>query len=148
MVGDINLFLYPYEDEEGEYDDPSAAVEFCMAEVDIMIAEREQRGKGLGRAVVLGFLQYVSRHLAGIMGEYAEDKGMERAPGLKRVMAKINKGNGQSIGLFTSLGFVQEGEVNYFGEVKLVLGGLEELTREVPEGYEELLYLREEENSG
>ncbi|KAK3906564.1 GNAT domain-containing protein [Staphylotrichum tortipilum] len=145
MVGDINLFLYPYEDEDEEYN-PLATPEFCVAEVDIMIAEREHRGRGIGRAVVQAFLQYTSRHLEGIMAEYAEDKDMPTPPGLKRLMAKINQGNAQSIALFKSLGFEQEGEVNYFGEVKLVLRRLDQLTNEVPEGYSELLYSREEDN--
>lgn len=151
MVGDVNLFLYPYEDEGEEGDDeahPSATPEFCVGEVDIMIADQQHRSKGLGRAVVQGFLQYVARNLAGITREYAEDKDMASAaaagPGLKLLMAKINQGNEKSLALFKSLGFKQEGEVNYFGEVKLVLRDLDTLAAEVPEGYAELVYSREQ----
>jgi RimJ/RimL family protein N-acetyltransferase len=149
MVGDINLFLYPYEDEDEDEQDeapPSsaAAPAFCVGEVDIMIADQQHRGKGLGRAVVQAFLQYVSRNLEGIMREYAEDKDMPSPPGLKLLMAKINEGNGKSLTLFKSLGFEQEGEVNYFGEVKLVLRRLDELVGEVPEGYAELVYSRDQ----
>ncbi|KAK4044758.1 GNAT domain-containing protein [Parachaetomium inaequale] len=147
MVGDINLFLYPYEDdeEEDEAEPPSsAAPAFCVGEVDIMIADQQHRGRGLGRAVVQAFLQYVSRNLGGIMREYAEDKDMASPPGLKLLMAKINQGNGKSLTLFKSLGFEQEGEVNYFGEVKLVLRRLDELVAEVPEGYAELVYSRDQ----
>ncbi|KAH6641514.1 GNAT domain-containing protein [Chaetomium tenue] len=155
MVGDVNLFLYPYEDEgEGEGDDddgdfPSATPDYCVGEVDIMIAGAQHRGKGLGRAVVQGFLQYVARHRAGITREYAEDKDMAAAvPGLKLLMAKIDEGNEKSLALFRSLGFRQEGEVNYFGEVKLVLRDLDMLAEEVPEGYAELVYSREQSQNG
>ncbi|KAK4155450.1 GNAT domain-containing protein [Chaetomidium leptoderma] len=143
MVGDVNLFLYPYEDED-EDEAPSAVPEFCVGEVDIMVADQQHRGKGLGRAVVQAFLQYISRNLGGIMEEYAEDKDMPSPPKLKLLMAKINQGNTKSITLFKSLGFEQEGEVNYFGEVKLVLRRLDKLATEVPEGYAELVYSRDQ----
>jgi RimJ/RimL family protein N-acetyltransferase len=143
MVGDVNLFLYPYEDEDEEQL-PSETPEFCVGEVDIMIAGQQHRGKGLGRAVVQAFLQYISRHLDGIMQEYAEDKDMPTPPKLKLLMAKINQGNAKSIALFKSLGFEQEGEVNYFGEVKLVLRHLDRFAAEVPELYSELVYSRDQ----
>jgi RimJ/RimL family protein N-acetyltransferase len=143
MVGDVNLFLYPYEDEE-EDQLPSETPEFCAGEVDIMIADQQHRGKGLGRSVVQAFLQYISRHRDGIMQEYAEDKDMPTPPRLRLLMAKINQGNAKSISLFKSLGFKQEGEVNYFGEVKLVLRQLDQLAAEVPEGYAELVYSRDQ----
>lgn len=155
MVGDVNLFLYPYEDEDeddGEDEDgdsPSATPAYCVGEVDIMIAGLQHRGKGLGRAVVQGFLQYVARHLEDITREYAEDKDMAAAvPGLKLLMAKINQGNEKSLALFRSLGFTQEGEVNYFGEVKLVLRDFDTLAAQVPEGYAELVYSREQSQDG
>jgi RimJ/RimL family protein N-acetyltransferase len=142
MVGDVNLFLYPHEDE-GEEELPSAAPEFCVGEIDIMIAEQQYRGNGLGRAVVQAFVQYIYRHVDGIMHEYAEDKDMP-PPKLKLLMAKINEGNAKSIMLFKSLGFEQEGEVNYFGELKLVHRHLDKLAAEVPEGYAELVYSRDQ----
>jgi RimJ/RimL family protein N-acetyltransferase len=143
MVGDVNLFLYPYE-EEDDLELPSATPEFCVGEVDIMIADQEHRGKGLGRAVVQAFLQYISRNLDGIMREYAEDKDMPTPPGLKLLMAKISQTNAGSVALFKNLGFEQEGEVNYFGEVKLVLRDLDTFAAEVPEGFEELVYSRDQ----
>lgn len=147
MLGDINLFLYPNDDEdEGDEND-------CIGEVDIMIASAEHRGKGLGRAVVGGFLQFIYRNLEGILEEYYDGeqqqgsvaKGSEvvKQPRLKMLMAKINKDNVKSIALFKALGFEQEGEVNYFGEVKLVLRDLEGYARgNVPEGYREVFYER------
>lgn len=59
---------------------------------------------------------------------------------LKMLMVKIKAANAHSIALFRSLGFVQEGDVNYFGEVKLVLQDFDSLTATVPEGYIELVY--------
>lgn len=143
MIGDVNLFLYPYEDEDDEAL-PSATPECCVGEVDIMIADQQHRGKGLGRAVVQAFLQYIYRHLDEIMREYAEDKDMPTAPRLKLLMAKINQSNAKSVALFRSLGFEQEGDVNYFGEVKLVLQHLEDFAAEVPEGYGEPVYSRDQ----
>ncbi|KAL2191824.1 hypothetical protein L209DRAFT_700289 [Thermothelomyces heterothallicus CBS 203.75] len=143
MVGDVNLFLYPYEDEGSIAAVPGAVPEFCVGEVDIMIADRQHRGKGLGRAVVQAFLYYVHRHLDGIMREYAEDKDMTSPPRLKLLKAKINQNNKTSIALFERLGFEQEGAVDYFGEVKLVLRDLGRLAAEAPQGYAELVYSRD-----
>ncbi|KAK4138703.1 hypothetical protein BT67DRAFT_446751 [Trichocladium antarcticum] len=157
MVGDVNLFLYPYEGEDdgggegeggggGADDGPGGAreLEFCVGEVDIMIADRRHRGKGVGRAVMRAFLQYLARNVDGVMAEYARDKGVAVAPRLKLLMAKVSEGNGGSIALFGGLGFVREGGVNYFGEVTLVLRALEVYANAgVPEGYAELVYLRE-----
>ncbi|KXX73050.1 N-acetyltransferase 9-like protein [Madurella mycetomatis] len=154
MLGDVNLFLYPDEDDEDEEHEHEHEQEqeqgqsafadprFCVGEVDIMIADQQHRGKGLGRVVMQTFLQYISRNLGGIMHEYAQDKDIRIPPKLKLLMAKINKGNTRSIALFSSLGFEQEGEVNYFGEVKLVLRDLGKLVADVPEGYAELVYSR------
>ncbi|AEO63355.1 uncharacterized protein THITE_2062722, partial [Thermothielavioides terrestris NRRL 8126] len=149
MVGDVNLFLYPYEEDDAEGGDeekqtPTAThIQSCVGEVDIMIADQQHRGRGLGRSVVQAFLQYISRHAAGIMQEYAKDKDMPTPPKLKLLMAKINQGNAKSIALFKSLGFEQEGEVNYFGEVKLVLRDLGKFAEVVPEEYAELVYSRD-----
>jgi RimJ/RimL family protein N-acetyltransferase len=141
MVGDVNLFLYPYEDEDEEQP-PSATPGFCVGEIDIMIADQQHRGKGFGRAAVQTFVQYIFRHLDAIMREYAADKDMPSPPKLKMLMAKINQGNATSIALFRNLGFEQEGEVNYFGEVKLVLRHMDGFAANVPEGYAELVYSR------
>ncbi|KAK3995642.1 GNAT domain-containing protein [Cladorrhinum sp. PSN332] len=145
MMGDVNLFLYP-DEEEGDEEDQPGIPKFCVGEVDIMIADDENRGKGLGREAVRTFLKYVYERREEIMREYAEDKDIlpARAPGLKMVMAKISQGNDKSLALFEKLGFEQEGEANYFGEVKLVLrdlGGF--VWREEPEGYRELVYSRD-----
>ncbi|KAH6626914.1 GNAT domain-containing protein [Chaetomium sp. MPI-SDFR-AT-0129] len=180
MIGDVNLFLYPYEedpdDDEADDEAESPAGELaiptaCTGEIDIMIASPSHRGQGAGRGAVQAFLQYILRNVEGIMREYVEDKGAEgeggaegaaegqaegqaegeglgevrvvTPPRLKMLMAKIGQGNEKSLALFKGLGFVQEGEVNYFGEVKLVLRDWEGKVEGV-EGYEEVGYLRGE----
>jgi len=142
MVGDVNLFLYP--DEEEEEDRPGVP-RFCVGEVDIMIADAQHRGRGLGREVVGTFLQYISRHRDRIMEEYAADKDIDPPPRLKILMAKINEANGRSISLFSALGFEQEeGGANYFGEVKLVLRNLDGFaSQNAPQVYRELVYSRD-----
>ncbi|CAJ2507779.1 Uu.00g089650.m01.CDS01 [Anthostomella pinea] len=94
MIGDVNLFLTPWEEEEEDPDDESenGAVRpqetpakasgggygdsdeenavYCNGEVDIMIASPDHRGKGLGKAAVAAFLLFVRRNLGGILAEY------------------------------------------------------------------------------
>jgi len=149
MVGDINLFLSPYDDD----DDDQQPANTYIGEVDVMIANAKDQGRGTGKAAVLAFLQYISRNLGRILHEYhhQEKEGQsttEPKPTLSLLMAKINQGNAKSIALFKSLGFEQEGEVNYFGEVKLVLREFTQKFGEntnCPVGYRELVYTRAEE---
>ncbi|KAK3328404.1 GNAT domain-containing protein [Cercophora scortea] len=146
MVGDVNLFLTPYDDDnENSNDDSADRVSYVEGEVDIMIADAKHRGQGMGRAAVGAFLGYVAQG-----GDTARHKQV--VPKLRMLVAKINAGNGKSIALFKSLGFEQEGDVNYFGEVKLVLrdddngNSLREKISVVgaPEGYAEVVYTRSE----
>jgi RimJ/RimL family protein N-acetyltransferase len=144
MLGDVNLFLTPAdEDEEG-----------CIGELELMIAPQEKRRQGYGRATVLAFLHYIQLHLDSILEEYGgavggEDSGAARKKmRLLQLRVKIGSKNLKSIGLFESLGFVKVGEgENYFGEVELVFEGfLGEgriealLTKWGVEGYGELQY--------
>ncbi|RYO93354.1 hypothetical protein DL764_008004 [Monosporascus ibericus] len=154
MVGDINLFLTPWEDDgdadgreinglvtDGAVDclpngRRDRAVNYCNGEVDIMIADRGRRGNGLGISAVSTLLHFIRRHLKSVLAEYGEAR--EAGPGarvssryeLKDLVAKINAANVGSIALFTKLGFKQRGEVNYFGEIEVVL---EDFGRVAPE---------------
>jgi RimJ/RimL family protein N-acetyltransferase len=112
MIGDINFFIYPSEEEdkEGLYE----------GEVDIMIAEPAHRSKGIGKEAVSAFLWWIIRHSEGITEEFNRETE-EGGGGMDLVMARIKKENEGSIRLFKSLGFEQVGDVNYFGEIKLVL---------------------------
>jgi hypothetical protein len=152
MLGDINLFLTPTdEDPEG-----------CIGELELMIAPTEVRRRGYGRAALLAFLMYLQKHLDEILEEYgasiAEESEETDVDGEKskskmrllQLKVKIGSANEKSINLFTSVGFVKVGEgENYFGEVEMVFEGfLGERREEALFGkwgirsYEELGYVR------
>lgn len=139
MIGDINFFLYPWdgEPEDDGADTGTAQPSHCIGEIDIMIASHNDRGKGLGKAAVSTFLHYIWSNRVAILREYQATP----QPELKSLMAKIKATNAHSIALFKSLGFEQDGEVNYFGEVKLVLQDLDGLATP-PEGYRVLDFKR------
>lgn len=120
MRGDVNFFLYPAEQEDrGDGPRGEATGRWLVGEIDVMIAEREHRGRGLGREAVWAMLAYLCRHKDEMLAEYQQqhDDGAR----LKGVMAKIKQGNAGSRALFDGLGFRQQGGVNYFGEVTLVM---------------------------
>src|SRR5438445_492160 len=59
LVGDINLFLTPAdEDPEG-----------CIGELELMIAPKAFRRQGYGRAALLAFLNYMQKHQDEILDE-------------------------------------------------------------------------------
>ncbi|KAK8110405.1 uncharacterized protein PG998_006862 [Apiospora kogelbergensis] len=128
MLGDINMFLTPW-DDENEHEDaaPEAKeneAEFVKAEVDVMIAGATDRGKGLGKAAVGALLEFVSRNREAILHEYAasiEEKKNDTSLEIREFVVRIKASNAGSIALFTGFGFRQRGEVNYFGEVEMVL---------------------------
>lgn len=159
MVGDINLFLTLWEedgDEDGEGQAAPAAAgtaqgnRYCVGEVDIMIADHKNRGRGMGRAAVTAFLWFIQKNAAGILAEYAAGEGLDgqarRPLVFKELVVKIKASNEGSIALFKGLDFQQRGAVNYFGEIEMVLSDLDKDTenakiREV-EGYRELTFDR------
>jgi methionyl-tRNA synthetase len=114
MRGDVNFFLYPYE----TVDDAVTDEKVLVGEIDIMIAAKEHRGHGLGQAAVRALLVYIHRNLKNLLLEYDGSGDSE----LRGLMVKLKEGNKASRMLFERLGFEQKGEVNYFGEVMLVLG--------------------------
>ncbi|OTA67858.1 hypothetical protein K449DRAFT_400521 [Hypoxylon sp. EC38] len=170
MVGDINLFLTPWEDADadcdGDGEEESRGERTCYAaEVDIMIADQKHRGKGFGRAAVATFLLFIQRHADSILSEYVgagadangggcgSGSGGSGGAALRELVAKIHASNTGSIALFKSLGFKQRGDVNYFGEIQMVLEGFgsvdNESVREVAwaasvksDGYTEFVYDR------
>lgn len=166
MIGDINLFLTPWEEEEEEEDnrdkndggvEPTirnhGQVSYVNGEIDIMIASHAHRRLGLGREAVATLLRYIHVHAHEMLAEYVAftstrlptlsrppgtsgDSGSDGTSGrqdassdrqqrqqymIKDLVAKISEGNQGSIALFKRLGFQQRGEVNYFGEMELVL---------------------------
>lgn len=127
MRGDINFFLYPYESDSEE-----GSKGWYVGEVDVMIASLADRGRGVGKAAVCALLVYIKKHLKGILEEFAPGEEVV----LRELMVKIKEGNVGSRRLFMGLGFVQRGEVNYFGEVMLVMPWEEVLGRDWWEGAE------------
>ena len=118
MVGDVNLFLSEM-DIESETDqdegankkkddtnneDSSHTVVPLQAEIDIMIAENDQRRQGLGKEAVCAMMLYGTKQLH-----------------VQRFFCKINEDNVSSINLFQGLGFVQCDYAACFKQVELEL---------------------------
>ncbi|KAL7823800.1 GNAT domain-containing protein [Trichoderma gracile] len=146
MRGDINFFLYLDDGEDDEQVDglgENSTIRL-RGEVDVMIASTQHRGKGFGEAAVRSMLGYIRRHLSDILNEYANGEGLdEEKVQLVGLMAKIKEDNTGSRALFGKLGFKQEGEANYFGEVKMVMDWEGSGTEGLVEGlqYRELEYV-------
>ncbi|KAL7801583.1 acyl-CoA N-acyltransferase [Trichoderma afarasin] len=125
MKGDINFFLYLADEEEDgdEVAQPRESSTIRLTgEVDVMIANTQHRGKGVGEAAVRSILAYIRRNLPEILKEYAQSEKLDvEKVQLVGLMAKIKQENTGSRALFKKLGFKQEGEANYFGEVKMVM---------------------------
>ncbi|KAF2730413.1 hypothetical protein EJ04DRAFT_579883 [Polyplosphaeria fusca] len=123
MIGDVNLFLTPSDDDDHEdqaSQDPKARS--VVGEIEIMIASKQHQGKGLGKAILLTLLWYVVASLSPIMSEYdAVHGGDDKVKStLKYLRVKIGAENNRSIRLFESVGFVKVSETpNYFGEMEL-----------------------------
>ncbi|KAF6161916.1 hypothetical protein GIB67_014118 [Kingdonia uniflora] len=91
MVGDVNIYM-------NDLDNPQ------MAEIEIMIAEPQCRGKGLGKEVVL------------LMMSFAINKFH-----IQSFRAKIGDSNLSSLNLFKKLGFKEVSYSEAFKEVTLEL---------------------------
>ena len=163
MIGDINLFLFPFEPEEAD-DDPttddgtSSQTDEVVGEIELMIARRDLHRKGYGRAALLTFLAYIFSTWPAIFSEYLQAAAMKATTdsmstllkGLRYLRVKIQESNVGSIALFENVGFVRLGEgANYFGEVELRLS-LDEayLKRFRQTTYTTLLYAENEDGNG
>jgi RimJ/RimL family protein N-acetyltransferase len=146
MIGDINLFIHPADDDEegGEWTAIRGGGR-CDAEIDIMLAEPAFRAKGIGKAAVRALIGYVCRHADGIMGEYSRSlpSWAGAAATLRDLMVKIQATNAGSMRLFEGAGFARVNKgTNYFGEVELVLAGERWRGMDGGEGYREVEYRR------
>ncbi|KAI1754559.1 acetyltransferase domain-containing protein [Xylaria castorea] len=137
MVGDVNLFLTPLDDDDEDGDGDGdrngcmnggtkaekGETRYVKGEIDIMIAAPEHRQKGLGEAVVRAFLRYLTENHGDVMREYvrAAAAGIESAAKIKRLVAKIHAENAGSIRLFGNLGFRRDGDPDYFNEISMML---------------------------
>lgn len=147
MVGDINLFLAPWENDDEQDDDQPcqpkpSELKYVVGEVDIMIADVSDRGKGIGKAAVSTFLWFIKQNVRGILAEYAQSiEGKDLT--MNELVVRIKATNEGSRALFKGLGFEQRGNVNYFGEIEMVLqnfagnGAVKDV-----EGYRELQFDR------
>jgi methionyl-tRNA synthetase len=121
MIGDINLFIYQDDESEVEGVQDAKSRASLRGEIDVMIADSGHRRKGYGTGSVQGMLIYLRKHLKPVLEEYTVGLGSGRGADMVGLMVKIKEGNAGSRRLFESLGFKQSGDVNYFGEVMLVI---------------------------
>lgn len=140
MIGDINFFLYPWDDDADEKQqtiNPEKAQ--YVGEIDVMVADTSQRGKGIGKAAVDAFMHYICCNLHPILQEH---HGVTGKPRLRKFMVKIKADNRASIALFKGVGFKQDGDVDYFGEIKMVLDDFGSFATKVVPEFRELIYCR------
>ncbi|KAL2421189.1 hypothetical protein ABEF95_005531 [Exophiala dermatitidis] len=159
MIGDVNLFISIAEDDA----DNDQHQSLLVGELELMIAEKAEQGKGFGRAALLAFLKYIMLHERWILTEFqagqqrADDQGgpskADHGAALFDYFAvKIGQTNHRSIALFESLGFRKTGDTpSYFGEYELRLGRAEaqrnvvsdpdSRTSALLDGYTEVRYL-------
>lgn len=155
MVGDINLFLRVDDGEEGD------APPKIVGEIELMIAEKVNQGRGFGKAALLTLLRYIVERQADIVEEFvnadveAETVSKLRAAGsslgLSCLSVKIGQANARSLALFESLGFTRMSvEPNFFGEfelrrTELELGSIDKaLETAGVDGHREIPYTRKE----
>ncbi|KAK5122482.1 hypothetical protein LTR85_004066 [Meristemomyces frigidus] len=131
MIGDINLFLLPSEDEENSSvpSTGSGGGNQVIGEIELMIARSDLRRQGFGRAALLTFMGYLVFYWPSIYSEYTHNAPTQLWPQaqlaqmpyeLQHFRVKINQSNTASINLFESVGFKRTKEgANYFGEVEL-----------------------------
>ena len=121
MIGDINLFLFEPEDDDGEQaPDSTKQSNALVGEIELMIARKDLHRQGYGRAALLSFTAYILDEWAQIAAEYSSSSEGQSPRPLQYLRVKINQSNARSIALFQSIAFVQTAAgANYFGEVEL-----------------------------
>lgn len=120
MIGDINLFLLPSEDDDGDDDDGVKGA--VIGEIELMIARKDFQRQGYGRAALLTFMDYILDNWGSIGSEYSSQRNSATTAfnHLAYLRVKINETNVGSIKLFEKLGFRTIGKgANYFGEIEL-----------------------------
>lgn len=127
MIGDVNLFLCDDEDDEAQ--DATSPLP-TIGELEIMIAQKQNQGRGYAQETLRAFMSYIQSQLPRIGAEFAGSRGMQ----LKYLRVKIDKDNVRSVKLFERVGFVRtSAEPNYFGEVELRTPLVEGRLRDVEE---------------
>jgi RimJ/RimL family protein N-acetyltransferase len=144
MIGDINLFVSALDDEDdydfadGQLLPEGKSIHPIVGEINLMIAHKDYRGRGLARSALEAFLDYIRASLPSILREYSlpsENFDSDDETGntsllhnkfhemrFKYLRVKIDKDNVRSIRLFERSGFKKMGGgPNYFGEVEMRL---------------------------
>ncbi|KAL4754162.1 hypothetical protein BDW72DRAFT_190305 [Aspergillus terricola var. indicus] len=129
MIGDINLFLRVEEDEEDGDKEKNPSNPQIIGEIELMIAEKKDQGRGFGKAALLAFLKYVLGREREVLEEFvAGDEEAKKVMDKEKVKelkfgalsVKIGQANERSLKLFEGLGFKKIGDSpNYFGEWEL-----------------------------
>ncbi len=140
MIGDVNLFILTNEEDSGDVS--------LVGEVELMIGDKSNTRRGLGRAALLVFIAFVLKHEEEILDEYfSAPREVTALHRFDYYRVKIGETNAKSIGLFESLGFKKtEGFPDFFGEFELRLSHLkaEDVDRMMEErgieGYVEVPY--------
>lgn len=154
MIGDVNLFLKYADDDDDGGEEESEKARAIVGEIELMVAEKRNQGRGFGRASLICFLRYVVAHEKEILKEYVSKQevkgngsGKAQENKFAYLVVRIGASNVRSLALFESLGFkrVRE-EPNYFGELELRMHGVREgvidnlMKRYGTMGYDEILY--------
>jgi RimJ/RimL family protein N-acetyltransferase len=105
LCGDINAFFSQYfESDWHDLECASPTATGLVAEINLMIAEKECRRKGIAREAVYMFSNYILTNMKNV----------------RLFIAKVQLDNTASIGLFQSLGYVEFKRVECFNEVHLI----------------------------
>jgi hypothetical protein len=132
MIGDVNLFLR-LEDEEPTQDGPMPELsqdpkQQLVGELELMIAEKDQRRQGYGRAALLCFMKYILEHESSVVDEFFSQTTLTSFTATRKISyfsVKIGEGNAKSLTLFETLGFQKVTEkANVFGELELIMNSL------------------------
>jgi len=113
MIGDVNLFVRTNEEESGDVS--------LVGEIELMIGDKSNTRRGLGRAALLVFLAFVIKHEEEILEEYfSAPRDVTVLHRFDYYRVKIGETNAKSISLFESLSFKKtENFSNFFGEYEL-----------------------------
>jgi len=107
MVGDVNAFFSEIIADPINDDDEGQPTGEFSAELEVMIAERSHRRKGLAREALLLLVYFILKRVQLPIREF---------------VAKISDGNDASMRLFTmKLGFKTRRRLEIFSQTELVL---------------------------
>ena len=105
LCGDINAFFSDFfESDWKDMDEVSESPSGLVAEINLMIARKDSRRKGIAREAISIFTEYIIKSIRNV----------------RLLVAKIQIDNDASIKLFESLGYHEFKRIECFNEVHLV----------------------------